>query len=381
MITGYFYFDVEEKNGETRQIKKIFKLVLEANVLYLLWDSFYAVLSRNMSFLLDTFTIENVLKFIAFNESPLKGHLWYLGAILYAVVCAVYNYEDHATEFQLIENREERDKSIGSKYMQSKPGKIYKIAEDWLINHPEKRLLFVGMGCQADGFRKFAEMKGFRERVWIVDIICHGSPSPRLWKEYAESAEKKYGKITYLTFKDKRNGWKAPTAYVTAGGQEHLIKDYVKVFYNQCALRLSCYECPYATTERKTDMTIGDFWHIEETIPDFYDEKGNSIFLIHTDRGEQLFETVKVKLEYRLSDTKQCWQANLEAPTKRSEQRDEFWNDYQRKGVDFVMKKYGTTPLKTKIKNKLVKLISIGGGQTLNPDLIYYVDYSERRAA
>lgn len=298
-----------------------------------------------------------------------------------AVVCAVYNYEDHATEFQLIENREERDKSIGSKYMQSKPGKIYKIAEDWLINHPEKRLLFVGMGCQADGFRKFAEMKGFRERVWIVDIICHGSPSPRLWKEYAESAEKKYGKITYLTFKDKRNGWKAPTAYVTAGGQEHLIKDYVKVFYNQCALRLSCYECPYATTERKTDMTIGDFWHIEETIPDFYDEKGNSIFLIHTDRGEQLFETVKVKLEYRLSDTKQCWQANLEAPTKRSEQRDEFWNDYQRKGVDFVMKKYGTTPLKTKIKNKLVKLISIGGGQTLNPDLIYYVDYSERRAA
>lgn len=65
------------------------------------------------------------------------------------------------------------------------------------------------MGCQADGFRKFAEMKGFRERVWIVDIICHGSPSPRLWKDYAESAEKKYGKITYLTFKDKRNGWKA----------------------------------------------------------------------------------------------------------------------------------------------------------------------------
>ena len=141
------------------------------------------------------------------------------------------------------------------------------------------------------------------------------------------------------------------------------------------------YSCVYATTERKTDMTIGDFWHIEETIPDFYDEKGNSIFLIHTDRGEQLFETVKVKLEYRLSDTKQCWQANLEAPTKRSEQRDEFWNDYQRKGVDFVMKKYGTTPLKTKIKNKIVKLISIGGGQTLNPDLIYYADYSERRAA
>lgn len=298
-----------------------------------------------------------------------------------AVVCAVYNYESHVTEFQLIESKERRNEAIGSKYMQSKPGRIYKVAEAWLNEHPKRKLLFVGMGCQADGFRKFAEMKGFRERVWIVDIICHGSPSPRLWKEYAESMEKKYGKITYLTFKNKRNGWKSPTAYVTVDGQEYLIKDYVKVFYNRCALRPSCYECPYATTERKTDMTIGDFWHIEETIPDFYNKNGNSLFLIHTDRGEQLFEVAKEKLEYRLSDTKQCWQANLEAPTKRSELRDKFWRDYQKKGVDFIMKKYGTTPLKTKIRNKVVKLISIGGGQALNPDLVYYADNSERRAA
>lgn len=280
-----------------------------------------------------------------------------------AVVCAVYNYESHVTEFQLIESKERRNEAMGSKYMQSKPGQIYKAAEAWLNEHPKRKLLFVGMGCQADGFRKFAEMKGFRERVWIVDIICHGSPTPRLWKEYAESMEKKYGKITYLTFKDKRNGWKSPTAYVTVDGQEYLIKDYVKVFYNRCALRPSCYECPYATTERKTDMTIGDFWHIEETIPDFYNKNGNSLFLIHTDRGEQLFEVAKEKLEYKLSDTKQCWQANLEAPTKRAELRDKFWRDYQKKGVDFIMKKYGTIPLKTKIKNKLVNLISIGGGK------------------
>lgn len=278
-----------------------------------------------------------------------------------AVVAAIYNYENHTAEFQMIFDEVQRDKAKGSKYMQSKPGDIYREAYRWLMENPEKELLFIGMGCQADGFRKFAEMRGFRERVYIVDIICHGSPSPRLWKEYAESIEKKYGKITYLTFKNKRNGWKSPTAYVTVNGQEHLIKDYVKVFYNRCALRPSCYECPYATTERKTDITIGDFWHIEETIPDFYNKNGNSLFLIHTDRGEQLFEAVKEKLEYRLSNTKQCWQANLEAPTKRSELRDKFWSDYQKKGVDFIMKKYGTTSLKTKIKNKLVKLISMGG--------------------
>ena len=277
-----------------------------------------------------------------------------------AVVAAVYNYENHTVEFQMILDEKQRERAKGSKYMQSKPGDIYQEAYHWLMDNPKKELLFVGMGCQSDGFRKFSEIKGIRDRVYIVDIICHGSPSPKLWREYAESIQKKDERITYLTFKDKRNGWKSPTAYVKVNGSERPLKDYVRVFYNQCALRPSCYECPYATTERKTDMTIGDFWHIEETIPDFYDPNGNSLFLIHTDRGEELFEKVRDNLDYRLSNTAQCWQANLEAPTQKSEQRDVFWNDYQKKGIDFVIKKYGTVPMKTKVKNKLLKILRGG---------------------
>lgn len=277
-----------------------------------------------------------------------------------AVVAAIYNYENNTTEFQLIQDRSHREKAKGSKYMQSKPKDIFREVYRWLMENPDKEILFVGMGCQSDGFRKFSEIKGIRDRVYIVDIICHGSPSPKLWREYANSIEKKNGKITYLTFKDKRNGWKSPTAYVKVNGKEKLIKDYVKVFYNRCALRPSCYECPYATTERKSDMTIGDFWHIEETIPDFYDPSGNSLFLIHTNRGEELFKNIQDNLDFRLSNTTQCWQANLEAPTKKSDLREEFWNDYQKKGIDFVMKKYGIVSMKTKIMNKLLKII--GGG-------------------
>ena len=295
-----------------------------------------------------------------------------------AVVAAVYNYENHTVEFQMILDEKQRERAKGSKYMQSKPGDIYQEAYRWLMDNPKKELLFVGMGCQSDGFRKFSEIKGIRDRVHIVDIICHGSPSPKLWREYAESIQKKDGKITYLSFKDKRNGWKSPTAYVKVNGSERPLKDYVRVFYNQCALRPSCYECPYATTERKTDMTIGDFWHIEETIPDFYDPNGNSLFLIHTDRGEELFEKVRDNLDYRLSNTAQCWQANLEAPTQKSGQRDVFWNDYQKRGIDFVIKKYGTVPMKTKVKNKLLKILRGGGYELSNLD---YVDYSERRTA
>ncbi len=277
------------------------------------------------------------------------------------VVAATYNYQTYTEEFTFLHNKAERDAACGSKYMQSNPGAIFRKAELWLKENPEKRLMFVGMGCQAEGFLKFAEIKGFRARVYIIDIICHGSPSPKIWREYAHSIEKKAGgKITYLTFKDKRNGWRIPTAVAVINGNEISIKDYVRVFYNRCALRPACHKCPFAMTERKTDITIGDFWHIEKTIPDFYDPDGTSVFLIHTDHGEELFDNIKGNLEYRLSDTKQCWQANLEAPTPMSEYRQEFWKEYQRKGIDYIMKKYGTVSLKSKVKKKLLKMI--GGG-------------------
>ena len=276
------------------------------------------------------------------------------------VIAATYNYQTHTEEFTFLHNKAERDAARGSKYVQSHLGSIFKNVELWLRENPVKNLLFVGMGCQAEGFRKFAEIRGFQDRVYIIDIICHGSPSPKIWREYAHYIEQKgRGKITYLTFKDKRNGWGTPTAVAVINGNEISIKDYVRVFYNRCALRPSCHRCPFATTERKTDITIGDFWHIEKTIPDFYDPDGTSVFLIHTDRGEELFNNIKGNLEYRLSDTKQCWQANLEAPTPMSEHRQEFWKDYQRRGIDYIMKKYGTASLKSKVKNKLLKMIGV----------------------
>lgn len=281
-----------------------------------------------------------------------------------AVISAVYNYNACTLDFCLIENKAERDSARGSKYMQSRPGEIFRTAEEWLKHNPEKKLLFVGMGCQADGFRIFSEMKRFRYRVYIVDIICQGSSSFKIWKDYMSSLEKQEGKIEYLTFKDKRNGWLNPTPLVVIKGEEKGIRDYVRIFYNRCALRPSCHKCPYTTIKRKTDITIGDFWHIEETIPDFYDDKGTSLFLIHTDVGLELFERIKDSLEWRESNIVQCRQDNLESPTLVSKRRKEFWLDYHRNGIEYIMKKYGTIPkyekVKCKVENKLRKIF--GGG-------------------
>lgn len=79
-------------------------------------------------------------------------------------MAAIYNYENHTAEFKMILDEEQRERAKGSKYMQSKPGDIYRKAYHWLMENPEKELLFVGMGCQSDGFRKFSEIKGIRQR-------------------------------------------------------------------------------------------------------------------------------------------------------------------------------------------------------------------------
>lgn len=277
-----------------------------------------------------------------------------------AIACSIYNYENHTSEFRLITTQAQRDEARGSKYMQSKPGRIYVECANWLRSNPEKNILFVGMGCQAEGFRKYIESVGLRERAFIVDIICHGSPSPKIWKEYIRSLEHKNNSLaSNLTFKDKRNGWNRPTAVVTLNDREVSLNQYVRIFYNRCALRPSCHECPYATTERMTDITIGDFWHIDETIPDFYDPDGNSLFLIHTNKGQELFDAITESIEYRLSDTKKCWQKNLESPTPVSNRRMTFWKDYNKHGIDYIMQKYGTVSLKSRIKNKIKKMLKI----------------------
>ncbi|MCD8222470.1 MAG: Coenzyme F420 hydrogenase/dehydrogenase, beta subunit C-terminal domain [Clostridiales bacterium] len=278
-----------------------------------------------------------------------------------AVVCAVYDYESYQTEFCLLTNKQSRDQAIGSKYMQSFSGRIYRTALQWLKDNPDRKILFVGMGCQADGFRKYAETMHISDRVVIVDIICHGGPSPKLWREYANNLETKNGgKIEFLTFKDKRNGWNHPTAMAIINGEEISLNEYVKIFYNKCALRPSCHECPYTTTERETDITIGDFWHIEKTLPDFYDSEGTSVFLIHTERGLELFDNIKKTLDYKPSNTDECWQINLEKPTEKSLLREQFWLEYQTKGIEFIMKKYGKNSLRRKVKNELKRMF--GGG-------------------
>lgn len=269
-----------------------------------------------------------------------------------AVLCVHYNYESDQAEFHLVETLQNRDDSRGSMYMQSIAKDSWKVACKWLEEHKTKRLMFVGVGCQAAAFIKFIELNRLRDRVVVVDIICHGVPSPLVWKKYIKSI-KGDGQLSKLNFRDKRTGWSHSVGTAKLNGIDISIREYRRLYSSRNMLRPCCSHCPYTCIDRYTDITIGDFWHLEKTMPDFVDENGVSLVLIHTESGQQLFKNISDIVDIRESNKKDCWQMNLEKPTNHASSRKEFWIDFYTKEIQYVMKKYGNASIMSKIKHRI----------------------------
>ncbi len=256
-----------------------------------------------------------------------------------AVVCAVYDYISHRVLFRIVDSREQRDLARGSKYLQAEMGSVYRDSVSWLAGHPEGKLLFFGLGCQAAAFQRYMETARCGDRVVTADIICHGAPSPRVWRDYVQTVAPEGG-LTGVNFRDKKTGWAHSVGTAVVNGEEISIQDYRRLYSSRNTIRPSCFSCPYTKMDRGTDLTIGDFWHIEKSMPDFNDPKGVSLVILHTDRGRELFQKASGALEYRLSNERECWQLNLEKPTAWPGSRDRFWKDYRDRGPAYAIAGY-----------------------------------------
>lgn len=276
------------------------------------------------------------------------------------ISASVFDYEKKEVRFFLLRTEEERDWARGSKYIQSNPGTIYADCLQWLKKHADKPLLFIGTGCQTEAFRRYLELVGKKERdrVLLVDIICHGVPSPKLWQEYLTDLEKSQKQTAqFITFKDKRNGWKAPTAVAKFPNGERLMRDYARVYNGHCMLRESCYSCPFTKIHRDCDITIGDFWGVERSFPEKNDARGVSLVLVHSSKGSKAWEEASAGMDVFEVSTEQCLQRRLRTPTDKASFADRFWQQYQKYGVRYVMKKYGTDSFLKRVRRKIKKIL------------------------
>ncbi|MCD8387769.1 MAG: Coenzyme F420 hydrogenase/dehydrogenase, beta subunit C-terminal domain [Bacteroidales bacterium] len=228
----------------------------------------------------------------------------------------------------------------GSKYVQSDTEDIFDAVKADLKNG--LKVLFSGTPCQVANVKAFVGPK-LRENLFLVDIICHGVPSPKFWKDYLNYLEAKENrKVSNVNFRNKEKyGWTSHKESFKYEGCYTYTYTYTYTFYKHYTFRDSCYECPFCNTHRPSDLTLGDFWGWEKTNPTFnLDDKGCSLILCNTPKGLKVFKETWENLHVITAALEDCMQIHLKKPTKRPELREKFENDYNNKGFDYIIKQY-----------------------------------------
>lgn len=282
------------------------------------------------------------------------------------VVCGVGFNEKMEVIHNFATTKDERNFLRGSKYVQSELKDIFPEIKRMLLD--SQKVLFSGTPCQVAGLRNYLELsKCSTQSLLTIDIICHGTPSPMLWKEYLNFLEKKKGKkVSGYNFRSKIKGWHEHTEVVKYDDNKSDYKSrevqiFRNIFYSHNALRPSCHNCKYTSNIRPSDITIADFRGIEKVNKDFDDNKGISLVLINTDTGRKVFDNIKGQFDCYTSNTRDCLQRNLVKPTPISKNREKFWCDYHNYGFEYIAKRYAGYNLKSTVKKNIKVILKTMG--------------------
>lgn len=277
------------------------------------------------------------------------------------VVGAAFDNEFNVNHI-LVDNDEDLINLCGSKYVQSNMGCIVKEIQERLDSG--KTVLFCGCSCQTAAVKVYFGDK--YERLVLLDFICHGNVSSTVFDEYKNYLEKKYNsKIKSFKFRNKEIGWLHSGLNVQfENGNVYstpLYRDlYMKGYFNNLNVKLSCYYCAYKGYKAGSDITIGDFWGIQHLIPDFYQKMGNSAVSINSQKGKILWERTSNSFDLIKVDKSLILEENsgLETPfSGNMEERAKYFKKAKKVGYIKPLKKYTNDSLTIKLVNRVKKII------------------------
>lgn len=247
------------------------------------------------------------------------------------------------------QTREELAAFRGSKYVQSTIGNAYADCKRFLESG--RCVLFTGTPCQIGGLKAYLNKE--YEQLYLMDMICHGVPSPLLWKKYvAYRAGQANSPVRRIAFRHKNCGWKRfSVAFSFENAAEYratLDKDsYMRLFLRDVCLRESCYACSFKTEHRVSDITVADFWGVESVCPQLFDDKGTSLVLVQSEQGKKLFEAAAQTLTIQKVSLSEGIRSNpsLITSARRPKKRDSFFYELEEKPLEAVFRKYGRDTL------------------------------------
>ena len=272
------------------------------------------------------------------------------------VVYGAVMQSDFSVKHMRAENTKQRDEMKKAKYVQSTMVGICAGIEKDLRDNRE--VLFSGTPCQVAGVKSYLHMKKIPDdKFYSCDLVCHGVPSPLIWKKNIKFIEEKYHtQIVEANFRDKEFGWDSHCeSFILKGRKKKVVsRNYTDMFYDHIMFRPSCHICPFANVQRPGDITLADFWGIEKHDRAFDDNRGVSLVLVNSRAGKELFDKAAPQFDFFACDIQNCLQPTLIRPSAPSPRREEFWKDLRGMSFDKFIKKY-TTPIS--IQGKVKKCI------------------------
>jgi coenzyme F420-reducing hydrogenase beta subunit len=288
----------------------------------------------------------------------------------------------------------------GSKYVQSVIGNTYKQVKDFL--ETDRTVMFSGTPCQIAGLKAFLQ-KDY-DKLLAVDLVCHGVPSPAVWREYLdEVAEKippppphyqtrhKYIKainfrdkthgwrkfsvvihfnlekkmsnlhIINLNFRDKSHGWKHSRFNVRFSNlkKPSSISDLIhknpfgKGFLQDLYLRPICYNCFCRFQKSGSDITLGDYWGIQNFLPEIDDDLGVSLLIVNNKKGKEILSDLNIVSVETAYSCALKGNPNIEKSVEPNPNRVLFFQEWKNQSVIQLINRLTRVKLTVFIKDKI----------------------------
>lgn len=267
-----------------------------------------------------------------------------LGGIVYG--CAWY--EDKLTAKQIrLSNKNDIYKLKGSKYVQSSTENTFNEVKIDLKNG--LLVLYAGTSCQIAGLKLF--LKNDYTNLITIDLICHGTPSPKMLDSYIRYIENIEGsRISNLKFRDKKiSGWRSWVTWDNKKNQKKRFvlggsTPYMFGFYRGFFSRESCYNCQFTTPKRVGDITLGDYWGIDKYHPELYSQQkhGISLVICNTNKGMSYINNIGDSVQFEESKLKYAIAGNhsLSKQNIRNPYRNIVYYDLENKGFEYMANHY-----------------------------------------
>lgn len=142
--------------------------------------------------------------------------------------------------------------------------------------------------------------------------------------------------------------------------EKHEDDEFMKMFLQNVILRDSCYNCYFKDLHRNSDITLADFWGIDNVIPEMNDDKGTSLVIVNSKKGNELIKKIIYDVEMKEVDLNEAIKYNPSMTTsvQINKNREKFFTDLENTEFNKLVKKYEYhNSIINKARSKVKKII------------------------